>query len=162
MPPELDPLFRQNYLEELAGRAGKAQVFTNTHPGRIVGAARMATAVPGVRFIFVKRNAEDLALRIYMRYYKSGLAYAYDLHAIFRFVEWYNSMMDGIAVRFPAIVRIIAYEDMIADPSTALGAVAQLCSLPMPDGELPELGDDRGAAAPYREFMQRALARQSS
>jgi tetratricopeptide (TPR) repeat protein len=159
LPPQLDPFFRQNYLEELKERAGQAGIFTNTHPGRIGDAWRLAAAVPGVRFIFIKRDRFDLALRIYIKNYQSGNAYAYDLAAIFRYIDWYHAMMDGIAKRFPELTRIISYEDMIANPRGALATVAQVCGVAVPDGPLPELGDDRGAAAPYRKVMEDALAR---
>ncbi len=158
LPPQLDPVFRQNYLEDLKERAGEARIFTNTHPGRIADAWRLAVAVPGVRFIFVKREPYDLALRIYMKHYRSGNAYAYDLAAIFRYIDWYHAVMDGIAARFPELARIISYEDMIADPRAALATAAQLCGLAVPDCPLPDLGDDRGAAAPYRELMDAALS----
>ena len=49
------------------------------------------------------------------------------------------------------------YEEMIADPAGALRVAADLCGLPMRDGPLPALGDDRGCAEPYRQFMAAAL-----
>ncbi len=154
LPPQLDPQCREIYLEELARRAGSARVFTNTHPGRIDDAARIAAALPNVRFIFVKRNLEDITLRIYMRKYARGNAYSYDLKAIRAYVTWYHQMMDLLANKFPDIVRVIHYEDMIADPAAALRVGADLCGLPISkDHPLPVLGDDRGCAAPYREFM---------
>lgn len=160
LPPQLDPVFRQDYLEELKERAGEARIFTNTHPGRIGDAWRLAVAVPSVRFIFIKREPYDLALRIYMKHYSSGNAYAYDLGAIFRYIDWYHAVMDGIAARFPGIARVISYEDMIENPKAALQTVANLCGVAMPDDPLPELGDDRGASAPYRKFMESVLAQQ--
>jgi len=161
LPAQLDPVFRQNYLEELRERAGAARIFTNTHPGRIADAWRLAAAVPGVRFIFIKREPYDLALRIYMKHYRSGNAHAYDLAAIFRYIGWYHAVMDGVAARFPEIARIISYEDMIENPRGALAIVAQLCGVTVPDELLPDLGDDRGASLPYRNFMESALAQQS-
>jgi hypothetical protein len=157
LPPPLDELFCQNYFGELEERARGARVFTNTHPGRINDAWRLATAVPDIRFVFMKRDPYDLALRIYMKRYHSGHAYSYDLREIFRYIAWYHSMIDGIAEQFPSLARIIAYEDMIADPRRALAQVAELCGLAVPDVDLPEAGDDRGAAVPYRSAMDAAL-----
>lgn len=42
LPPSLEPLCREIYLEELERRAGSARVFTNTHPAQIVDAVRIA------------------------------------------------------------------------------------------------------------------------
>lgn len=158
LPPQLDQVFCQNYLDELKERAGKARIFTNTHPGRIGDAWRLASAVPGVRFILVKRDPFDLALRIFMKHYQSANPYAYDLGAIFRYIGWYHAMMDGIAARFPEIARVLSYEDMTANPEATLATVAELCGVDVLDGPVPELGDDRGASAPYRNFMESALA----
>lgn len=158
LPQQLDELFRDAYLAELKDRAVDAQVFTNTHPARIVDAWRLAMAVPQARFAFVKRDIHDLALRIYMKHYKSGHPYAYDLSAIYRYIAWYHAMMDETARRYPDIVRIISYEDMIADPRRALATVAELCGIASIDIAVPPLGDDRGAAAPYRAAMVKAAS----
>ncbi|MCH7888571.1 MAG: sulfotransferase [Proteobacteria bacterium] len=144
-------------MEELRRRAGSAKVFTNTHPVRIHEAARLAAALPDMRFVLVKRTLEDNMLRIYMRKYGRGNAYGYDLKTIREHLTWYHEMMDLLAERLPDRVRIINYEDMIADPAGALRVAADLCGLPMRDGPLPTIGDDRGCGEPYRQFMAAAL-----
>src|SRR5262249_28309881 len=65
LPPQLYPQCRDNYLEELAQRAGSARVFTNTNGACIYEAQAMASIFPNVRFIFMKRNLEDNILRMY-------------------------------------------------------------------------------------------------
>jgi tetratricopeptide (TPR) repeat protein len=67
LPPRLDSLCREFYLEELARRAGTARVFTNTHPVRIRDAARMLAAFLNVRLILMKRDLNDNVLRIFLR-----------------------------------------------------------------------------------------------
>ena len=157
LPPRLDAQCAEIYLEELARRAGPAKVFTSTDPVRIHDAARVAAAFPDARFIFVKRNLEDNMLRIYMRKYLSGNSYAYDLKSVREHIVWYHHMIDALAEKLPDIVRVIHYEDMIADPAAALRVAADLCGLPMQHGPLPEIGDDRGCAGPYRRLMAAAL-----
>ena len=159
LPAQAYPQCRDIYLEELARRAGSARVFTNTNPTAVYEAARMAAAFPDVRFVFVKRNVEDVVLRIYMRHYDKGNAYAYDLKSARDHVMWYHQMMDLLAEKLPDIVRVIHYEDMVADPAAVLRVAADLCGLPMPEGALPPIGDDRGCAAPYRQFMAAGLER---
>ena len=157
LPSQFYSLCRDIYLDELARRAGSARVFTNTHPAHIHNAGRIAAAFPNTRFIFVKRNQEDIALRIYMRKYRRGTIHSYDLKSTYEHIIWYHQMMDLLAERLPNRVRIIHYEDMIADPAGALRVAADLCGLPMTDGPLPELGDDRGCSEPYRQLMAAAL-----
>jgi tetratricopeptide (TPR) repeat protein len=159
LPPAFDALCRDIYLdEELGRRAGPAKVFTNTHPSRIHDAARIAAAFPRVRFIFVKRNLEDNLLRIYMRKYTRGNSYAYDLKSARDHITWYHQMIDALTEKFPDIVRVVQYEEMVADPAATLRVAAELCGLPMTDKPLPEIGDDRGCAAPYRGLMAAVLA----
>jgi hypothetical protein len=157
LPPQLDEVFSQNYVAELDERAQGARVFTNTHPARIVDAWRFALAVSGARFILIKRDPYDLALRIYMKRYKAGHPYSYDLKSIFRYVNWYHAMMDELARKLPGVTRIGAYEDMIENPRRALEMAAELCGLPVPDASMPELGDDRGAATHYHGAMDKTL-----
>jgi tetratricopeptide (TPR) repeat protein len=157
LPQQLDAQCREIYLEELARRAGSARVFTNAHPARIDDAARIVAAFPNVRFICMKRNLEDITLRIYMRKYARGNAYSYDLRAIRAYVTWYHQVMDMLADKLPDIVRVVHYEDMVADPAAALRVAAELCGLGMPQGPLPAIGDDRGCAEPYRQLMAAEL-----
>lgn len=153
LPDQLLPQCREIYREELAQRAGTARVFTNTHPGRIYDVDRIAGTFSNVRFIFIKRNVEDTVLRMYMRRYNRGNAHAYDLASTREHVVWYHQMIDALAKKLPSVTRVIQYEDMVVDPRGTLGVAIELCGLSTPTGPVPSLGDDRGAASPYRSFM---------
>jgi len=160
LPPALRHLCRDIYFQELARRIGTATVFTNTLAARISDAAFLLGVIPNVRFIFLKRNLEDNLLRIYMRQYTKGNAYAYDLHAARDYILWYSDMIGTMAGKFPDIVRIINYEDMVRDPATALASVAALCGLPTPAAAPLTINGDIGCAAPYRQFMAAGLSTQ--
>lgn len=157
LPAALDDSCRQFYVEELMERAESATVFTNTHPGQIIDAARLAAVIPGVRFIFMKRDIDELTLRIYMKKYRTGNAYAYDIGTIRDYLAWYHGMIDVLAHKLPRICRVIRYEEMIADPTAALSVVAELCGLPSPAGPVIAPGDDRGCAQSYAGFINQAL-----
>ena len=158
LPPQFFPQVRQIYAEELARRAGSAKVFTNTHPGYVHEVARLAETIPNARFIFVKRNVDDIVLRMFMRMYRRGNPYSYNVSSARAYVEWYYQMIDLLAEKLPEMVRVVRYEDMVTDPASALRVAADLCGLPMTQKPVPALGDDRDCAAPYREFMSRELA----
>lgn len=55
--------------------------------------------------------------------------------------------------KFPRFVRVIRYEEMVADPAAALRVAADLCGLAVPEQPVPAVGDDRGCAEPYRQFL---------
>jgi tetratricopeptide (TPR) repeat protein len=153
LPPALDPLCRDIYQDELERRAGSARVFTNTGPIRIHDAERMASILPNVRFLFVKRDPDDVALRIFMTRYRESNFYAYDMRTVREHVSWYYDMIDQLAARLPKISRVIHYEDMVADPKSTLAQAADLCGLDPKDVEIPSVGDDRGCGEPYRDLM---------
>jgi Flp pilus assembly protein TadD len=159
LPPQLYPQCRDFYLEELAGRVGSARVFTNSNPSLIYEAQLMASVFPNVRFILLRRNLEDTILRMYQYRYRTGNAYSYDLKAARDYVVWYHQMIDLMAAKFPDIVRIIDYEGMIANPAAAVRVAAELCGLRTTDGPLPDVGDDRGCAKPYYDFIRAELSR---
>lgn len=153
LPPQLYPQCRKIYLEELNKRAGDAKVFTNTHPSRINDAALMSMVFPNTKFVFVKRDPEDIAFRIFLRHYQNENSYSYDMGMIREHIGWYHEMMDLMQQKNPENVRIVHYEDMVDDPVAALKVVADLCGLPMPRNPDVSVGDDRGCAAPYRDMM---------
>jgi hypothetical protein len=134
-----------------------AKVFTNSYPARIYDAALVAATFPNTRFILLKRDIDDDVLRIFMRRYSRSNFYACDLKAARDHVVWYHQMIDLLAQKLPGVVRVIRYEEMIADPSAALRTAADFCGLPMPQRPLPPVGDDRGCAEPYRKWMAAEL-----
>jgi tetratricopeptide (TPR) repeat protein len=156
LPAALHSTFRDLYREELARRAGPAKVFTNTNSGLVYRALLMAEVCPNVRFIFVKRNLDDTVLRIYMKPWRFNLQ-DHALGTARDHVVWYHQMIDLLAEKLPDITRVMRYEDIIADPTGAVRTVADWLELPMLDGLLPVLGDDRGCAQPYRKFMAATL-----
>ncbi len=154
LPPGLEPQWREAYLSELVERAGGANVFTNTHPGQIENALRIASVLPNARFLLVKRDRQDTALRIFQKIYRSGNPYAYDVNHIYDHIDWYNEMIDVLAEKAPAIVRVITYEDMVDNPSLVPRTAAELCGLPEPSDTPPAPGDDRNCSAPYDQFIR--------
>ncbi len=66
-------------------------------------------------------------------------------------------MVDLLAQKISHIVRVINYEDMVADPAGALRTAAELCGLPVPQHPVLTVGDDRDCAEPYRELMAAEL-----
>lgn len=154
IPPGLDDLCRKLYLEELHERAGDAVVFSNTHPGGIFDAYRLAILIPNARFAFLKRDIDDIIYRMFGKLYRSGNNYSYDLDAAREYVQWYYDSIDEMNRLMPEISTVIRYEEMIEDPEAALSSVAALCGLEPDHAAFPDIGDDRGCAEPFAQFMR--------
>jgi len=158
MGPGMHGLFREFYKEELSERAGGAKIFTITTPGLIVDAIQIAKLVPNARLIFVKRDLDDIAIRIFMKNYVKGTnQYAYAIDTIHEYISWYYEMIDICVEKLPGVARTIHYEDMVGKPKAALDIAAELCFLPSEDGPVAQPGNDRGCGAPYKDFMRAAL-----
>ena len=67
----------------------------------------MAAVFPNVRFLCVKRNVDDTALRIYQRRYSIGHSYASDVKAARDHVVWYHEAIDLLHEKLPELVRVI-------------------------------------------------------
>ena len=119
----------------------------------------MAAVFPNVRFLCVKRDVNDTALRIYQRRYSVGHIYSYNFRMTYDHIVRYHEAIDLLQERLPEWVRVVQYEDMVANPPMILRTAAHLCGLPVTKEPLPAIGDDRGCAAPYRDFMAAELAR---
>lgn len=153
LPAQLLSSFREMYLDDLARRAGSARVLTTTLPGQIHNVRLLATVIPNVRFLLVKRSLEDVVWRIYLTKYRYGNPYAYDLKAIREYLAWYNTMIDLTAEKLPEITRVVSYEATADDRVATLRAVAEFCGLSLHESAVPSLPNDRGCSVPYLELM---------
>jgi tetratricopeptide (TPR) repeat protein len=158
LPNSLNAQFTKGYGEELIEFASGARIVTDTHPGMITSVGRIAWIIPNARFVFVRRNAQDLALRILMRRYRTGNHYAYGIDSIFEHLASYEQLMDLWVNVFPHLSITVEYEDLVADPAATLARVATLCGAVAPKTRYPDLGDDRNCSLPYRAYMAEALA----
>ena len=145
--------FKKHYVDLVRNFAGPGQIFTTTAPGIIGNINRAAQTLPNVRMVFVKRNIDDNALRIFMKQYRNGNSHAYNVDNIRTYIKWYNEMIDLLHSRFPQISIVIQYEDLISKPEETLQTVSDLCGLDLLGSEIPIPGDDRGCAKPYLEWM---------
>lgn len=160
VPDDCKDAVSDAYRDQLNAAAGDASVFTVTHPGAIADAGVLAECVPNARFVFLRRDEDDTAFRIFTNLYKANAnQFAYNLDDIYEYLSQYRRMIDNWLEKLGAAAVSISYEEMVSDPAVSLGRVAGLCGLdvpPKPDLHVP---DDRDCAAPYREWMRAARSR---
>jgi len=154
---DLYPLFRDCYVDEITRRAGSARVLTSALSDHVHHASTIASLIPNVRFVLMRRNPQDTALRMYMSKYLRGNAYAYDLKSIAEYLAWYETMIELFAQKYADISIVVTYENMLADPSATLNKVTGFAGLSTGDRPKPELVDDRDVAEPYKSLMRQDL-----
>ena len=156
LPEFLDQRFAEAYSKDLRRRAEASKVFTNTNPGRIDEVGRLINTVPNMRFVFIKRDHADTALRIYMKHYREDSnVYAYDLQSTFAEITWYHQMIDIWQNSFSKHCLTVEYEDMVADPAAMVRRIASFCGLQAESVGIAAIGDDRGCAAGYSAHLSR-------
>ncbi len=153
LPTELYDDYTRLYLAELNEKAPGCDIFTNTMPGLLSRVGPILQTIPNARFVFVRRDVDDLALRVFFKDYRSGNAYSYRLPDVYEYLSWYHRMEDMWAKKYPEHVMLVAYEDMAANPAATLARVAELCGVAASTGDLPDIGDDRNCAEPFREML---------
>lgn len=155
LPAELHGKFGEKFADAVTQAAQGNRVLTNTNPAQIMDAAWIAEIIPAARFIFVSRNRDDVAFRIFATLYSPGSNnYAYDLKKIDSYLDWYGQVTSALAFAMGDRVLSLDYEDIIGDPAAVLDTMATFLELENNSRELPSLGDDRGVSAPYTTHME--------
>lgn len=154
LPKALGPKVADVYLKELRLIDEQARVLTTTTPGIVVDAGWIAEHIPSARFIFVRRNLADNALRIFTKFYADpGHEYAYDMKTIVEYISWYERMAEIWLEKLPAATMRVSYDDIISDPQGTLEATARFCGLEAPTRTEIQISGELGCAEPFSEFL---------
>ena len=156
LPTELHEEFRDRYHKALRKKNSSSAIFTITRPSLISDAVRIAAVIPNIRFIFLRRRLEDTLLRIFMKHYRSGNVYSYNLDAARQHILWYEELMNFVSRCFPEISFQVQYEELIENPVKVVGEAKQFIGINAAPMGIPEVGDDRGCAAPFSRFLSPA------
>ncbi len=156
LPKNLHGAFATEFRQRLAETNPDHKLVSITTPGLISSAGLLAQNLPEARFVFVRRNRDDTALRIFMKNYQSGNHYNHDLNNAYAYIDWYGEMIDVLSEKLRQRAIIVEYADMIADPVAVVARVNELCGLPDDDTGLPDIGSDIGAADPYLDLLRGA------
>jgi tetratricopeptide (TPR) repeat protein len=156
LPKNLHGAFATEFRQRLAETNPNHKLVSITTPGLISSAGLLAQNLPEARFVFVKRNRDDTAFRIFMKNYSSGNHYNHDLKNAYAYIDWYGEMIDVLLTKLRQRAIVVDYAEMIADPAAVVARVNGLCGLPDVHTGLPDIGSDIGAAAPYLHLMHGA------
>ena len=156
LPYKLRKLVANNYRDMLNFDETKHAVLTNTSPGLIWDALFIGEFLPNTKFIFITRNADDLALEIFMKDYKDGHEYSYSILETYKFIEIYHRMIELICSRIPSRTLIVKYEDLVSDTVSCYKEMVQFAGLEMVQVNLNKIGSNVGVSEPYLANMNMA------
>lgn len=152
--PEIQKeLFRNQVRSHLENTFGSKDLITITRPGGIYSAPTLPALIPNIKFVFIQRDMDDLTYRIYASNYRQSNAYSYSIRTIRQYIEWYTQIMLSMKEKFPDIVHLISYEQMVENPQATLSDIAEFVGLAMSKHDILPIHDDRGCAQPYIQFM---------
>lgn len=154
---ELYPSFANEYLSRLPIDLGH-QVFTTTYPGALQTLVAVSEAVPGARFVLIKRDHWDTGLRIFMKNYRKGFEFSYRLESIFEYLDNYDQASSRLVDFLGSKAIALTYEELVKDPNASIARVYALCGIGSPPKQVGPPFSDVGAATPYRTWMERELA----
>jgi tetratricopeptide (TPR) repeat protein len=128
-----------------------------TAPGHIRSAKLLAETVPGVRFIFIRRNKFDVAFRCLQKLYRKGNYYSYNVRECMSYIDWYNAMTDELAPRLGERARSVTYEELVANPPAVTSSLWQWLELEPPGQADFSISSDIGCSEPYRDLIAAEL-----
>lgn len=152
LPATADQAFRNLYADELAYRIKGKSHFTVTLPNVVVDAYHLARIIPNSRFIFVRRDIEDVVYRMYCTTYEQGNYHCYNLDKARAHTKWYCELQQTLVKNLPGISMTVNYEDMVIYPLKTTRAVSSFCGLRGEIGSLPDIGNDTGFAQQFINF----------
>lgn len=154
LPPSLLGSFAEDFRRRVEVAYEGKEAIAITNPGHIRSVGNLANALPEARFVFLTRNRDDTALRIFMNTYNEGNHHAYDIDAVYQYLEWYDTITDLLVAKLADRCVHLRYEDMVSEPGAGMEEVLKLCGLSVENIALPAVDSDVGAAKPYIEFIK--------
>ena len=129
-PPALQALAR-HYLARVRSDTGvSGGVVTDKSIQSHLCLGFLARALPGARFISIRRDPRDTALSIYKNHFRTGThRYSTDLGDIARSIRAHRNSMAYWAERLPDRLTEITYEDLVSDPGTTAPKLAAAAGL---------------------------------
>ncbi len=123
----------QRYLMAARRRAGGA-VFADKAISTFSRIGHAATALPGAKFLIMRRDPRDVGLSIYRNLFAEGShRYNTDLSVIGRYIRLHDGLVDFWAKTLPERVKIIDYQALTATPDPVIRAIIAFCGLPWND-----------------------------
>jgi len=88
-----------------------------------------------------------------MTRYVVGNEFLNNIEMIKEYVTNQHALMDDFVEKYPDIVNVVHYEDLVDNPRQTLKQACGLCGIPDLSGTLPPIGNDVGCGEHYRPFF---------
>jgi hypothetical protein len=162
LPADLENAFSHCFQVVLEEHAKGADIVTLTLPANIYFIDRLSWIVPNARFVFVFRDAFDLAFEIFLKAYEVGNGYSYDLGETFEYIEVYHELQRIWLERLPDRACSVTYEDIFGFPDETLSKVAKMLEIDQAVAIRPPRRPASRSARPYLPYLGQRWERPNS
>jgi len=119
-----------NYVEGLHAVAPAASRIVNKMLGNFRFVGLIALALPGARFIHVRRDPIDTCVSCFSTLFTETMPYAYDLGELGRYYRAYESLMEAWRILLPPGRMLeVRYEGVVADLEGQARRIVEYCGL---------------------------------
>lgn len=119
----------RGYLEGMRWRARSRPLVTDKLPSNFVNVGFIARALPGARFIHLRRNAIDVGLSNLRTLFNEACPYSYDQLEFAEHHDRYRALMARWRELLPDRILDLDYDEMVGQPEAAARRLAAFCGL---------------------------------
>ena len=123
----------ERYTEGLRQLAPDAEVIVDKFLTNFLQTGLLRRAVPGARFIHVRRAPMDNGLGIFRTLFTSTIPYAYDIKEIASAYALTHRLCDHWASVMPSMILQVDYEDLVRDLEGTARQLVEFAGLPWDD-----------------------------
>lgn len=144
------------YLTAARRRVGDAPVIVDKAISTFSRIGHAARALPGARFLLVRRDPRDVGLSLYRNMFPHGLhRYAYDLADMGRYIRLHDAITTFWQATLPDRIHVVDYEDLTKDPEPTIRTMLEAMDLPFDEACLvPERSGRRIQTLSFAQARQ--------
>jgi tetratricopeptide (TPR) repeat protein len=122
------------YLVAARRRTGAEWVIADKAISTFSRIGHAAAALPGARFVVLRRDPRDTGLSLWRNMFPEGLhRYAYDQPRMARYIRLHEALVAFWAERLPDRVHVLDYEALTAEPEPVIRDLIAFAGLPWDD-----------------------------
>jgi tetratricopeptide (TPR) repeat protein len=122
------------YLAAARRRTGAPLVIADKAISTFSRIGHAAAALPGARFVILRRDPRDTGLSLWRNMFPEGLhRYAYDQVQMARYIRLHEALVAFWAARLPGRVHVLDYEALTAQPEPVIRDLVAFAGLPWDD-----------------------------
>ncbi|MEQ6204697.1 sulfotransferase [Sulfitobacter sp. HNIBRBA2951] len=136
--------FAEDYVEFLHKEGLKSDVVTDKMPANYYYIGVLAMAFPRARFVLMRRHPLDCLLSNYTQNFGSNQTFSTTFHGLGLTYNLFDDLATHWERLLPDQVRVVNYEDIVADAPTQMRGLLAFVGLPWTDDVLDHTGATRG------------------